>query len=137
MNLALFSQSSAIQEFWFWGSMARQWCVAGCPPAQLLNPRVPSLPQSHIPGVWKSVPDVQYFMGRSLSDPESRKKRKTTTVFLSPIRTALGYFRKFSSKRQKLQRVRWSKCLSPYYNLFFSLNFKLVFKIQNIYTSSD
>lgn len=77
MNLALFSQSSATQKFWFMGSIARQWCVTGCPPAQLLNPRVPSLPQSHVPGVWKSVPDVQYFKCKSLSDPESGKKRKT------------------------------------------------------------
>lgn len=81
MNLALFSQSSATQKFWFRGSMARQWCVTGCPPAQLLNPRVPSLPQSHVPGVWKSVPDVQYFKCESLSDPESGKKEDIEPAF--------------------------------------------------------
>lgn len=83
MNLALFSQSSATQKFWFRGSMARQWCVTCCPPAQLLNPRVPSLPQSHVPGVWKSVPDVQYFKCKSLSDTESGKKRKTLNQHFS------------------------------------------------------
>lgn len=133
MNLALFSQSSAIQEFWFWGSMARQWCVAGCPPAQLLNPRVPSLPQSHIPGVWKSVPDVQYFMGRSLSDPESRKKKgRQPPSFSLPFGQHSVIFRKFSSKRQKLQWVRWSKCLSPYYNLFLLLIFAIQFSKDEI-----
>lgn len=94
MNLALFSQSSATQKFWFRGSIARQWCVTGCPPAQLLNPRVPSLPQSHVPGVWKSVPDVQYFKCKSLSDPESGKKKEDIepAFFLSPIRAARGKF---------------------------------------------
>lgn len=109
MNLALFSQSSATQKFWFRGSMARQWCVTGCPPAQLLNPRVPSLPQSHVPGVWKSVPDVQYFKCKSLSDPESGKKkgRHWTSIFFSPIRAARSKFLYFLVGN------------SSYHNLFF------------------
>ena len=80
MKLVLLSQSSATHVYWFWGSRAKQWCVIGCPPAQLLKPNGTSLPHSHVPGVWKSVPDVQYFEGRSLSDPESIRKKLTLYV---------------------------------------------------------
>lgn len=126
MNLALFSQSSATQKFWFRGSMARQWCVTGCPPAQLLNPRVPSLPQSHVPGVWKSVPDVQYFKCKSLSDPESGKKkgRHWTSIFFSPIRAARGKFLYFLVGN------------SSYHNLFFLSITLFFFFLQNIYSNS-
>lgn len=124
MNLALFSQSSATQKFWFRGSMARQWCVTGCPPAQLLNPRVPSLPQSHVPGVWKSVPDVQYFKCKSLSDTESGKKRKTLNQHFSLSHSG--------STRLVFVLSSSNSSFSSYHSLFFSLYmYYIFFFLQN------
>lgn len=146
MNLALFSQSSATQKFWFRGSMARQWCVTCCPPAQLLNPRVPSLPQSHVPGVWKSVPDVQYFKCKSLSDTESGKKRKTLNQHFSLSHSGSTRLVFVLSSRQLFlfflpQFIFFSLHVLHIFfflqnSLFFFSLLHIFFFLQNIYSNS-